>query len=78
MKSRGIFTEARWYWIGVGALIGYVFLFNLLCIAALTYLNRELSFFPLFTLISEEKYISGVFDLMQHLENHKLFYQRRH
>ncbi|KAG6387940.1 hypothetical protein SASPL_153136 [Salvia splendens] len=39
LKSRGIFTEARWYWIGVGALIGYVFLFNLLCIAALTYLN---------------------------------------
>ncbi|KAG6409649.1 hypothetical protein SASPL_127690 [Salvia splendens] len=39
LRSRGIFTEARWYWIGVGALIGYVFLFNLLCIAALTYLN---------------------------------------
>nr|QVT92295.1 ABC transporter [Salvia miltiorrhiza] len=39
LKARGIFLEARWYWIGVGAQIGYVFLFNLLVIAALTYLN---------------------------------------
>ncbi|XP_052206530.1 pleiotropic drug resistance protein 1-like isoform X2 [Diospyros lotus] len=39
LKSRGIFTEARWYWIGVGALIGYIFLFNGLFILALTYLN---------------------------------------
>ncbi|KAL1532447.1 transcription factor, variant 2 [Salvia divinorum] len=39
LKSRGIFTDARWYWIGVGALIAYTFLFNLLYVAALTYLN---------------------------------------
>ncbi|KAG8375490.1 hypothetical protein BUALT_Bualt10G0105300 [Buddleja alternifolia] len=39
LKSRGIFPEARWYWIGVGAIIGYVFLFNFLVILALTYLN---------------------------------------
>ncbi|KAL3819063.1 hypothetical protein ACJIZ3_004968 [Penstemon smallii] len=39
LKSRGIFPEAHWYWIGVGAMIGYVFLFNFLGTLALTYLN---------------------------------------
>ncbi|CAI9755626.1 unnamed protein product [Fraxinus pennsylvanica] len=39
LKSRGIFPEARWYWIGLGAQIGYIFLFNFLVILALTYLN---------------------------------------
>ncbi|KAK1305958.1 putative pleiotropic drug resistance protein 7 [Acorus calamus] len=28
LKARGIFVDANWYWIGVGALIGYIFLFN--------------------------------------------------
>lgn len=41
LKSRGFFPEARWYWIGVGALIGYVLLFNFLFTMALKYLNRE-------------------------------------
>ncbi|RZR84062.1 hypothetical protein BHM03_00010839 [Ensete ventricosum] len=41
MKSRGVFPEAKWYWIGFGALIGYVLLFNALFTLALTYLNRE-------------------------------------
>ncbi|RVW64127.1 ABC transporter G family member 39 [Vitis vinifera] len=39
LKSRGIFLEAHWYWLGVGALIGYVFLFNFLFTMALAYLN---------------------------------------
>ncbi|KZV20014.1 pleiotropic drug resistance protein 1-like [Dorcoceras hygrometricum] len=39
LKSRGIFPEARWYWIGVGAIIGYTLLFNFLVTLALTYLN---------------------------------------
>ncbi|EOY31406.1 Pleiotropic drug resistance 12 [Theobroma cacao] len=39
LKSRGIFPEAHWYWIGVGALIGYAFLFNFLFSSALKYLN---------------------------------------
>ncbi|XP_057766257.1 pleiotropic drug resistance protein 1-like [Salvia miltiorrhiza] len=39
LKSRGLFPEAYWYWIGVGALVGYVFLFNFLETMALTYLN---------------------------------------
>jgi Plant PDR ABC transporter associated len=41
LKSRGIFPEAKWYWIGVGALIGFVFLFNALYTLALTYLKRK-------------------------------------
>ena len=41
LKSRGIFPEAYWYWIGVGATIGYVLLFNFLFILALHYLDRK-------------------------------------
>ncbi|KAL5071418.1 hypothetical protein RYX36_022305 [Vicia faba] len=39
MKTRGFFPQAYWYWIGVGALIGYVFLFNFLFTLALKYLS---------------------------------------
>ncbi|ESW34861.1 hypothetical protein PHAVU_001G187700 [Phaseolus vulgaris] len=39
LKSRGFYTEDYWFWIGIGALFGFVLLFNLLCIAALAYLN---------------------------------------
>ncbi|XP_021608285.1 pleiotropic drug resistance protein 1 isoform X2 [Manihot esculenta] len=39
LKSRGIFLEAHWYWIGVGALIGYILLFNFLYTLALKYLD---------------------------------------
>ncbi|KAK0571365.1 hypothetical protein LWI29_014726 [Acer saccharum] len=39
MKSRGLFPQAYWYWIGVGATIGYVFLFNFLFMVALKYLD---------------------------------------
>ncbi|MQM18023.1 hypothetical protein Taro_051006 [Colocasia esculenta] len=39
LKFRGLFTTAKWYWIGVGALFGYVLLFNGLFTVALTYLN---------------------------------------
>ncbi|XP_058112161.1 ABC transporter G family member 39-like isoform X2 [Magnolia sinica] len=39
LESRGIFPESKWYWIGAGALFGYILLFNGLFIAALTYLN---------------------------------------
>ncbi|KAM4100329.1 hypothetical protein ACB094_05G060000 [Castanea mollissima] len=41
MKSRGFFPHEYWYWIGVGALIGIILLFNLYSTLALTYLNRE-------------------------------------
>ncbi|XP_042426984.1 ABC transporter G family member 36-like isoform X1 [Zingiber officinale] len=39
LKLRGVFPEARWYWIGFAALVGYVLLFNFLFTMALTYLK---------------------------------------
>ena len=30
LKSRCIFVDPNWYWIGVGALLGYIMLFNVL------------------------------------------------
>ncbi|KAH1203461.1 Pleiotropic drug resistance protein 1 [Glycine max] len=39
LRSHGFFPEAYWYWIGIGALIGYAFLFNFLFTLALQYLN---------------------------------------
>eukprot|EP00268_Persea_americana_P059369 TRINITY_DN7275_c2_g1_i2.p1 TRINITY_DN7275_c2_g1~~TRINITY_DN7275_c2_g1_i2.p1 ORF type:complete len:1223 (-),score=195.79 TRINITY_DN7275_c2_g1_i2:74-3238(-) len=37
LKSRGMFTEWHWYWICVGALLGFTLLFNLICILALEF-----------------------------------------
>ncbi|GMI82038.1 pleiotropic drug resistance 12, ATP-binding cassette G40, PLEIOTROPIC DRUG RESISTANCE 12 [Hibiscus trionum] len=39
LKSRSFFTEAYWYWIGVGGLVGFVLLFNFGYILALTFLD---------------------------------------
>ncbi|XP_062195514.1 ABC transporter G family member 36-like isoform X2 [Phragmites australis] len=39
LKSRGVFAEAKWYWIGFGAMIGFTILFNTLFTLALTYLR---------------------------------------
>ncbi|KAK1311002.1 ABC transporter G family member 34 [Acorus calamus] len=39
LKSRGMFVEEYWYWISVGALVGFSLLFNVCFILALTYLN---------------------------------------
>ncbi|WOG95526.1 hypothetical protein DCAR_0414849 [Daucus carota subsp. sativus] len=39
LKSRGFFPYAYWYWIGVGALLGFILLFNLCFTLALTFLN---------------------------------------
>ncbi|XP_062194077.1 ABC transporter G family member 53 isoform X2 [Phragmites australis] len=39
LESRGLFPEAKWYWIGVGALLGYVLLFNVLYTVCLTFLE---------------------------------------
>jgi len=41
LKARGVFPEAKWYWIGFAAMIGYILLFNALFTLALTYLKRE-------------------------------------
>ncbi|KAK8988613.1 hypothetical protein V6N11_029996 [Hibiscus sabdariffa] len=39
LKSRSFFTEAYWYWIGVGGLVGFLLLFNFFYILALTFLD---------------------------------------
>ncbi|KAI4355694.1 hypothetical protein L6164_004442 [Bauhinia variegata] len=39
LKARGFFTHAYWYWIGFGALFGFIVLFNITFTLALTYLN---------------------------------------
>ncbi|KAK1393964.1 hypothetical protein POM88_013020 [Heracleum sosnowskyi] len=39
LKARGFFPFAYWYWIGVGALLGFVLLLNLIFTLAVTFLN---------------------------------------
>lgn len=42
LKSRGMFTSGYWYWLAIGALIGFIILFNILFVLSITYLNRKL------------------------------------
>ncbi|CAD6256223.1 unnamed protein product [Miscanthus lutarioriparius] len=39
LKARGIFVDPNWYWIGVGALLGYIMIFNLLFVLFLDWLG---------------------------------------
>ncbi|KAL8154454.1 hypothetical protein V2J09_012214 [Rumex salicifolius] len=39
LASRSFFTEVHWYWICIGALLGFSLLFNILFVLALKYLN---------------------------------------
>ncbi|XP_075104927.1 pleiotropic drug resistance protein 1-like [Nicotiana tabacum] len=39
VRSRGFFPYAYWYWIGIGALIGFAILFNISYSLALAYVN---------------------------------------
>ncbi|KAL0338599.1 UNVERIFIED_CONTAM: ABC transporter G family member 39 [Sesamum angustifolium] len=39
LQSRGFYTEDHWFWICICAIIGFSVLFNILFIAALTFLN---------------------------------------
>ena len=43
LRARSIFPQAYWYWIGLGALLGYTILFNGLFTIFLSYLNRKTS-----------------------------------
>ncbi|XP_049933546.1 pleiotropic drug resistance protein 2-like isoform X3 [Nymphaea colorata] len=43
LKSRGMFVEEYWYWICIGALIGFSLLFNVCFVLALKYLNPIVS-----------------------------------
>ncbi|KDO58224.1 hypothetical protein CISIN_1g000524mg [Citrus sinensis] len=40
LKSRGFFAHAYWYWLGLGALFGFILLFNLGFTMAITFLNQ--------------------------------------
>lgn len=40
LKSRAMFSDPLWYWIGIVALLGYIVLFNFMATLALTYLKR--------------------------------------
>lgn len=42
LNNFNIFPERNWYWIGVGALVGFTLLFNILFTFSLMYLNRKL------------------------------------
>lgn len=52
LKSRGFFVDDYWYWICIGALLGFSLLFNILFIAALTWLNRKSNKFEFSPVIS--------------------------
>ncbi len=41
IERRGLFAEARFYWIGIGALFGFCIIYNVLFTLALAYLNRK-------------------------------------
>ena len=41
IEARGLFAEVKFYWIGIGALIGFCIIYNILFTLALAYLNRE-------------------------------------
>ncbi|KAK7325201.1 hypothetical protein VNO77_29359 [Canavalia gladiata] len=41
LDTRGFFTDSYWYWLGFGALVGFVFLFNMMFGFALEFLGRE-------------------------------------
>ncbi|ESW26923.1 hypothetical protein PHAVU_003G159400 [Phaseolus vulgaris] len=39
LKQRSLYAESYWYWIGLGAMVGYTILFNILFTIFLAYLN---------------------------------------
>lgn len=45
LASRGFFKQQYWYWICIGALLGFSLLFNLFYILSLTFLSRKASTF---------------------------------
>ena len=73
LKSRGFFTEAYWYWIGAGALLGFILVFNFCYTVALTYLNGGYPYilcveYPKILEISVLRFVQ----IVQHLRSLKL------
>ncbi|CAH9074142.1 unnamed protein product [Cuscuta europaea] len=73
MKARSLFSEDYWYWIGVGALLGYTVLFNILFTIFLTYLNpigSQQTVAPKRKLrICQENESSSVIELSEYLQH---------
>jgi hypothetical protein len=74
LKSRGFFPHAYWYWIGIGALIGFVLLLNICFILALTYLNRGYHnlFYSLTSKSRRSLCVNFLQIIVQHLGSHRL------
>jgi hypothetical protein len=47
LESRGQFAEAYWYWIGIGALVGYIIIFNIGFTLAIAFMPCESIHTPL-------------------------------
>jgi hypothetical protein len=47
LESRGQFADAYWYWIGIGALVGYIIIFNIGFTLAIAFMPGELIHTPL-------------------------------
>jgi hypothetical protein len=45
LESKGLFTGEWGFWLSIGALIGFIILFNILYLLALTYLSRKHYYF---------------------------------
>ena len=45
LKSKGLFTGEWGFWVSIGALIGFIILFNILYLWALTFLSRKHYYF---------------------------------
>uniref|UniRef100_A0A0E0C2X7 ABC transporter domain-containing protein n=2 Tax=Oryza meridionalis TaxID=40149 RepID=A0A0E0C2X7_9ORYZ len=55
LKSRGLFLETKWYWVGLGALVGYTFLFNCLYTSSVSR-RATLPFMPLSLTFNDIRY----------------------
>ncbi|RVW77075.1 Pleiotropic drug resistance protein 1 [Vitis vinifera] len=66
LKARGFFTEAHWYWIGAGALLGFIFVFNFCYTVALTYLNPFEKPQAVITVESDNAKTEGKIELSSH------------
>ena len=53
LMNRGIVTENYFYWVGVGALVVTIILFNVLYTITLTYLSRKFTLDHISSLLYE-------------------------
>ncbi|KAG5577953.1 hypothetical protein H5410_058087 [Solanum commersonii] len=75
LHDRGLFTTETWYWICIAALFGFSLLFNVLFIAALTFLNRMFPFYDFNfhnSIVKRSRYINSKHDQSQLSEILKL------